>query len=897
MGLSRFFRRGRWDSERARELESYLAHEYDDNRARGMSHDEARRAARLKLGNATLVREEIYRMNTLGFLESLWRDLNYGARVLRRNPTFAIVAILTLALGTGANTAIFQIVDAVRLRQLPVREPHELVSIGIDTHDKGRTGRFISRRPFMTNPLWERIQAEQQAFSSVLAWGSNAFDMSTGGESRPVYGMWVSGRFFETLGVPAVIGRVLTDADDRRGCGAPGIVLSHGFWQRQFGGDPQVLGRSLTLDGYPFEVVGVTPATFFGVDVGRTFDVAVPLCAEPLIAGSESALDRRDYWMLDVMGRLKPGWTLDGASAHLAAISPGLFGATVPPRYRPETAKDYQAFTIVASQAGTGVSSLRRAYATPLYLLFGVTGLVLLITCANLANLMLARASAREREISIRLAIGASRPRIIRQMLAESLLIASLGAALGLLLAGWLSQTLVSFLSTDGRRVFVSLSSDWRIFAFAAMLAVSACLLFGLAPAWQATGANARSTIQSSSRTATDSRERFGLRRVLVVVQVALSLVLIAGALLFGRSLRNLVTLDSGFRSDAVLIANLDMRRANLPPEARRAIFDQIMERIRAVPGVRAAAETFMVPVSGSGWNNQILIGGVAQQTMTNFNGVGTDYFRALGTPIIDGRDFNRTDTPESTPVAIVNESFARTFLPGKNPIGQSFQIEAPVGEPQPLYHIVGLVKDTKYTDLREPFVPIAYLAKSQEREKGEFLQVVMKADVALSAVSAATTRAITGVTPAAIVQYSTLQTLIRDSLVSERLMATLSGFFGGLALLIATVGLYGVMSYLVTRRRREIGIRIALGANARAVVRMVVFEAGVLLAAGLVVGTGLAIFSARSASALLFGLEPWDPATVGMGVGTLAAVSLVASWLPARRAARLDPTVALRQE
>jgi len=894
---SRFFRRSRWDGERARELESYLAHEYDDNRARGMTHDEALRAARLKLGNATLVREEIYRMNTLGFLESLWKDLSYGARVLRRNPTFAIVAILTLALGTGANTAIFQIVDAVRLRHLPVRAPHELVSLGIDTHDKGRTGRFLSRRPFMTNPLWERVQAEQQAFSSMLAWGSNAFDMSTGGESRPVYGMWVSGRFFETLGVPALIGRVLTDADDRRGCGAPGLVLSHGFWQRQFGADPAVLGRSLTLDGYPFEVVGVTPPSFFGVEVGRTFDVAAPLCAEPLVAGSGSALDRRDYWMLDIMGRLKPGWTLDRASTHLAAISPGLFGSTVPPRFQPETAKEYQAFTLVASEAGTGVSALRRTYATPLWLMLGVTALVLLITCANLANLMLARASAREREISIRLAIGASRTRIIRQMLAESLLIASIGAAGGVLLAGWLSQTLVSFLSTDGSQVFVSLSTDWRIFAFAAGLAVAACLLFGLAPAWHATGASPRSTIQSSGRTTTDSRERFGLRRGLVVVQVALSLVLIAGALLFGRSLRNLMTLDSGFLSDGILIVNLDLRRAKLPQEARPAVFNQIMERLRAVPGVRDAAEAFIVPISGSGWNNHIVIGGVAQQTITNFNGVGIGYFRALGTPILDGRDFDRTDNPESTRVAIVNESFARTFFPGKNPVGQSFQIQASIGEPRPLHHIVGLVKDTKYNDLREPFGPIAYLAVGQEREKSEFLQIVMRADVALSGISAAATHEITAVTPAAIVQYSTLRTVIRDSLVSERLMAMLSGFFGGLAVLIATVGLYGVMSYLVARRRREIGIRIALGADARSVVRMVVFEAAVLLGAGLIVGTVLAVLSARSASALLFGLEPWDPGTVGMGVGMLAAVSLFASWLPARRASRLDPTVALRQE
>jgi putative ABC transport system permease protein len=897
VGWTRYLRRSRWDAERARELESYLAHEYDDNRARGLSHDEALRAARLKLGNATLVREEIYSMNTLGFVESLWKDLTYGARLLRRNPTFAVVAILTLALGTGANTAIFQIVDAVRLRALPVSKPNELVAVSIDTHDKGRTGRFISRRPIMTNPLWERIEKEQQAFSSILAWGSTRFDMAAGGESQMIFGMWVSGRFFETLGVPALIGRVLTAADDRRGCGDAGLVLSHGFWQRQFAGDPNVIGRTLSLDGRPFEVVGVTPASFFGVEVGRTFDVAAPLCAEPLVTGAQSALDQPDYWFLDIMGRLKPGWTLEQASAHLKAISPELFRGVVPPRYNPEDVKAYLDFTLIATPAGTGVSSLRRAYATPLWLLLGFTGLVLLIACANLANLMLARATARAREISIRLAIGASRRRIIRQMLAESLLMAAIGTAAGLLLAGWLSRTLVSFLSTDGNRVFVTLTTDWRVFGFAAALAVSACLLFGLAPAWHATGVRSRENLQASDRTATDSHERFGARRVLVIVQVALSLVLIAGALLFGRSLRNLLTLDTGFRSDGVIVANLDLRGANVPQEGRRALFTEIMERMRALPGVAEAAEAFIVPVSGSGWNNLVVIGGAVQQGLTNVNSVGAGYFHALGTPILAGRAFDRTDTPESSPVAIVNESFARQYFAGRDPLGQSFQIQAPAGVPRPLYRVVGLVKDTKYTDLREPFGPIVYFAASQDKEHPEFLQIIMKSDTAASSVTTAATRELSSIAPAITVQYLTMRTIIRDSLVSERLMATLSGFFGGLAVLIATVGLYGVMSYMVTRRRREIGIRIALGADAGSVVRMVVAEAAMLLAAGIVVGTVLAIVSARSASTLLFGLEPWDPSTVAMGIVTLTVVSLLASWLPARRAARFDPTIALRQD
>jgi predicted permease len=482
-------------------------------------------------------------------------------------------------------------------------------------------------------------------------------------------------------------------------------------------------------------------------------------------------------------------------------------------------------------------------------------------------------------------------------MLAESLLIAGAGAIGGLVLARWFSGALVSFLSTDGNRIFINLATDWRTFAFAAALAVSACLLFGLAPALQATATNPGAALQVSGRSGTDSRERFTLRRVLVVVQVALSLVLIAGALLFGRSLRNLTTLDPGFRGDGILIANLDLRRARVAPQGRRQLYTEILDRVRAIPGVRSAAETAIVPVSGSGWNNIVVIDGQPQPESVNLNSVGRGYFATLGTTIVAGRDFDGTDHPGAMRVAIVNRAFARKYFPGRDPLRQSFQIEGPIGEPRPFFHIVGLVEDTKYTDLREPFTPIAFLAAAQETSPPPQLQFILKADAPPSAIVAPATREITAAAPSATVRYATLETQIRDSLVSERLMATLSGFFGGLAVLIATIGLYGVMSYMVMRRRREIGIRIALGADARSVVRMVVTEAGLLLAAGLAAGAVLTVVSARSTSTLLYGLEPTDPATVAFGVVALASVSLIASWIPARRAARFEPTVALRED
>jgi predicted permease len=895
MGWTRFFRRQHWDDERARELQTYFEHEVDDNIARGMTPVEARHAARRKLGNATLVREEIYDMNTIAFLETAWRDLRYGARLLRRNPTFAIVAILTLALGTGANAAIFQLVDAVRLRTLPVVNPHELVEITIETHGKGRTGGFMGRRPMQSNVLWERIRDSQQAFSSVMAWSPQRFDLADGGEVRPAEGLWVSGTFFDTLGVRASRGRLIGPADDVRGCASPGVVLSDAFWRREYGGDPGVLQRTILIDGHRFDVIGVTAPGFFGVEVGRSFDVAIPLCADPILRGERTRLDRGDQWFLSIFGRLKPDWTLERAAAQLKAMSPAIFKETLPARYVPEDARSYLAFLFKVDPAGAGVSNLRQAYSTPLWILLGVTGLVLLVTCANLANLMLARATAREREIGIRLAIGASRRRIVRQMLSESLLLAVVGAAVGLLVARWLSGFLVVFLSTDQNPLFLDLAFDWRIFAFTALIASAACLLFGLAPALRATGSSPAVTVLGG-RGATDGRERFTLRRTLVVIQVAVSLVLLVGALLFARSLRNLMAVDPGFRQDGVLVVNLDLQRANVAPENRRELYDAIVERLKAVPGVDGAAEAAIAPISGNGWNQRIVVDGKVQDGAVNFNAVSPGYFQTLATPIVKGRDFTLRDNRSSVPVAIVNELFVKKHLGGGDAIGRRFHIEdSPGEEPQPRYEIVGVVADTYYNDLREERVPITYVPVLQEREIDPFLQVVLHSSIGIGGVTPAVSRVIQEFNPTIAVQFTTMERLVTNSLTSERLMAALSGFFGGLAVLIATVGLYGVMSYMVARRRMEIGIRMALGADRGTVVRLVVSDAGRLLAVGLLVGVPLAILAARTARTLLYGLQPWDPITLTLGALTLGGVALVASWLPAYRASRVAPTAALR--
>jgi putative ABC transport system permease protein len=897
---TRFFRRRHWDDERAREIDAHVAHEIDDNIARGMNADDARTAALRRFGNVTRVREEIREMNTLGFVESLWQDLRYSGRLLRRNPTFAIVAMLTLALGTGANTAIFELVNAVRLRALPVQDPGGLVEVRIDTHDKGLTGRFVSNRPFMTEPLFRRLSESQQAFSSLLAYGGTELDLATTGESRPVQGMWVNGGYFSTLGVSARVGRVLTAADDRPGCGAPGAVLSDAFWNRQFGGNPSVVGQPISLDGHEFEIIGVTPPSFFGVEVGWSFDVALPLCAEPILRGEQSALGKPGVWMLDVIGRLEPGWTVPRARAHLAAISSGIFRATLPGSYVPEDQHNYLAFTLIARPAENGVSSLRADYATPLWVLLGATALILLISCANLANLLLARATARQREIAVRLAIGASRRRIVRQVVSESLLIAACGAAGGLLAASWLSRTLVAFLDTRNNPVFLDVRTDWRVLVFAIGIAAAAALGFGLAPALRATSGTLAGTIKAGGRGSIEGPERFGLRRCLVVLQVALSLVLIAGALLLGRTFRNLTAMDPGFRSQDVMVVSLDLRRTGVPPAGRADLTTAIVERLAGIRGVEGVAQTFIVPLSGMGWNNRIVLDGRPQPGNVNLNAIGSTYFSVLGTRLIAGRVFDdHLDTTGSEPVAIVTKTFVTKFLRGGPATGRTFAIEGLTSAAHPPYRIVGVVDDAKYGSLRDPYVPIAYFPLSQEadRSQRQFARLLVRSRLPEAQLTAAATAAIDAVDPSILVSYATLSSRIADTLISERLMATLSLCFGVLAIVIATIGLYGVMSYMVARRRSEIGIRLALGAERSHVVRMIVREAALLLGIGAAVGTALSITSGRAVAALLYGLAPSDPATLATAVGGLCVVGLTASWLPARRASRLDPTVALREE
>jgi putative ABC transport system permease protein len=536
-------------------------------------------------------------------LSGLWKDLCYAARVLRLNPGFSIVAILSLMLGIGANTAIFQLLDAIRLRTLPVQAPQQLADVRIINAINGRTGTFRGRISQLTNDMWENLRDHQEAFSSMGAWGEQSLNLSQGGEARYAEAMWVSGRFFETLGVPPALGRLVLPSDDQPGCGSPGIVISDSFWQREFGGGA-VLGTKLTLEGHPFEIVGVTPASFFGVEVGRNFDVALPLCAEAIIHAEDPLLKKHHGWWLGAIGRLKPGWTLERATAQLAAISPALFQATLPQEYTQPDRTKYLAFKLGAVPAAAGVSYLRREYEVPLWLLMAISALVLLIACANLANLMLARTHSRQHEMAVRLALGASRGRLFRQLLAESALLGGAGAILGLGLAQLLSRLLVLFLITQENQWSLDLRPDWRVFAFTLGLAILTCILFGLMPALRSARTAPVEAMKATGRAVTSSRERFSVRRGLVVSQVALSLVLVVGALLFVRTFRNLVALDAGFQQDHILFAEIDFSSLKLPVRSRSAYQQELLEKVSAIPGVISAANVAIIPVSGYAWND-----------------------------------------------------------------------------------------------------------------------------------------------------------------------------------------------------------------------------------------------------------------------------------------------------
>ncbi|HEX4168990.1 MAG TPA: ABC transporter permease, partial [Bryobacteraceae bacterium] len=828
------------------------------------------------------------------FLARIWVDLRYGVRLLLRNPGFAIVVVLSLALGIGANTAIFQLLNAVRLRALPVAKPEQLAAVRIVDSPRCCRGDFYSDHPDLTGSLWNQIRQQQKGFSELAAWYPRRQNLGRGGEARHADTLMVSGNFFDVLGVQPWLGRLISRPDDYRGCGAQGAVVSYGFWQREFGSDPGVLERKVVLDGHPFQVMGVTPPNFYGVEVGRNFDIAIPLCAEGIFSRKGSLMDSAFSWWITTIGRLKPNWTLERSSAQLAAISPGIFSATVPAQFDSEARKDYLSFRLGAVPAGTGFSTLRTDYQEPLWLLLALSGLVLLIACANLANLMLARASARQREMALRLTLGASRSRLIRQLLTESLLLATLGAAVGAGLAQFLSRAMVTFLSTQQDRIFLELTLDWRVLGFVAGLAGLASVLFGLTPAIQASHTEPGATLKASGRGLSAAGESLFLRRALVISQVALSLVLLTGALLFVRTFQNLTEVNAGFDENHVLVADFDYSPLKLPKENQMAFKRDLIARIQRIPGVSSVAETLITPLGHVGWDDNVDIPDGPHRQNVLFDRVSPGYFQTMEMPLLAGRDFSRTDMPTSPRVAIVSKAFARKFFGAANPLGRIFHDS---GKPDQTYQVIAIVSDSKYYTLRERPAPIVFVSFTQANGPEEQSTLVIRSNEASSALISSIKSAMSEMNSGIVLNFTVLKTQIRDGLLRERLMATLSGFFGGLATLLAMIGLYGVISYLVVRRRSEIGLRMALGANRTDILVMVLREAAILLGIGLAIGTGLALAAGNAAASMLYGLKPRDPLTLTAAITAMAVVGVAASLLPAKRAATVDPMTALREE
>lgn len=893
--LRSLFYRHRVEHELNDELRFHLGKLFEEKLAKGLNPEEAHYAAVRELGGVELVKEECRDVRRVNYIENFLQDSRYGLRQFRRSPGFAAAAIVTLALGIGANTAIFTLLDSILLRLLPVHRAEQLYQVrrsGTGEPDR-LTGAF-------TNILWQNLRQRQDVFSGMAAWGITDFNLSRGGAVERTQGLWVSGDYFRTLGVRPALGRLITPDDDVRGC--PGIaVLSYDFWQDHYAGAASAVGRTISLDSHPFDIIGVTPAGFHGLDVGMTFGVAAPICATVLFDGvANSRLDDRASWWLTVIGRIKPGISALQMNARLAALAPQVFAESLPRDWDAQSKKTFLRTGLVAAPAATGTSfTLREQFRQPLLILMGVVGVVLLIACTNVAALMLARAVRQSAELSVRLALGATRTRLIRELLTYSVIFSLAGAIGGLLVAHWGTQLLVRTFSTSANELFLDLSPDWRVLAFTAGVAIFAAMLFGILPALR----SSKTPLVEAMRggTASQTQHRSFLLKWTVASQIALSLVLVVTAGLFLRSFLKLVTLNPGFDEHNVLLIISDLRDIGIKPENRPAIFEKIQSRLRTIPGVVSVSRSEDVPLSGRHSRNVILADvpnaptGVDAESEMLYASPG--YLATMRMPLIAGRDFTRSDGKNAPKVAIVNEAFARKFFSSLDPIGRIIRVGADNGRPKPPVEVVGIVGDAKYMSLREAMPPTVFMPLEQypEREGRDVFEI--RTAVQPSGLIRTVVASVAGVSREIPLEFNTLKQEADDTMVQDRLLAMLSAFFGVVALLLAMIGLYGTISYRITMRRAEYGIRIALGAEAGSILRLVIRDVAILLVAGESAGIGISLIASNALRKLLFGIGPQDSTTIAASAALLALAALAAAYLPARRATNVDPMVALRYE
>ena len=851
----------------------------DDYVAAGMDRQAAERRAFLEFGNIDGLEEAVRDVRGRWWADFL-QDLRYACRTLRRSPGFALAAVLSLALGIGANAGIFSVINAVMLRSLPVNEPDRLVLIS-RLNEEGRP-------LWLPFPLVERLHDSLRSVSGLATLATSRETAVIDGDDELVEADLVSGIYFDVLAVRPAAGRLLAPSDDVIAPVAPAVVISHHYWTRRFARDPMAVGKVITVRNRLFTIVGVTPASFQSIRPDRTPDVMLPLLAM-LSEDQRQAIDMNNYM---VIARLRPGATVAQTNAEVQAVYRGFLqfqASQERERDRPAILRQRAA----ATAAPDGFNAFRYEYGRSLVVLMGSVGLVLLLACVNLSGLLLARAAARQREIAIRLAIGAGRGRLIRQFLTESFVLALIGAGVGLLIAGWLSVGLFG-LFVNGRDVAISVAPDWRVMAFTSAVAAAACLLSGLTPALHAVRAGVQPALKQT-RGGGSSR----LGKSLVVAQLAISMILLVGATLFIGTFVKLHAVDRGFDSRGVLIASV--RAAQPYPAARIAAVKQaLVDRLGRLPGVRSATAAQVVPVGGGLWDRTIQVEGYRfrgdESDAAGFNAVAPGYFATIGTPLRAGREFGAHDTGTAPRVAIVNDSFARYFFrDAAGALGRH------VTAANVTYEIVGVVGDAKYRTLRDPVIRTMYIPWMQrdgDPQPSSFAYIVRAASGDPRRLIPELGAAVREADPALRVTVArSYDELIGQSIGTERIMATLGAMFAVLALMVAGLGLFGLMAFQVARRTNEIGLRMALGANRVTMMTLVLRDAAVMVVIGVALGIGAAMVVTGAARKLLFGLSPTEPAAFAVAAVTLASAALMAAWLPARRAANIDPLVALRHE
>ncbi|HZS45501.1 MAG TPA: ABC transporter permease [Blastocatellia bacterium] len=893
------------------EMREHIEMEIQANIARGMSATQARSAAMKRFGNPIRMVESGYGVRGGGFVETLWHDLRYGARMLRRSPGFTLVALFSLALGIGANTAIFSAVDTLMLRTLPVKDPSRLVFF----FNYARYGNGGS----LPYPLIERVRNTGTSFDAVFGSASgSSLELKTaenGDSAELVRPEYVTGNYFSALGIKTVIGRTVTDDDDRANNAKNVVVISYDLWKRRFALDPAVSGKAITLNGTPYLIVGVAPPSFSGVDMDHNSDLWLPLWTLGQTPAGAARIVAFSHSWVQIFGRLKPGIGVSQAQAEIDTIYHGMLADVAGDSlaHLTETQKqNYFDRKIVLQPGGGGFSALRGKFSQPLLILMTIVGLVLLIACANVANLLLARAASRQREIAVRLSLGASRWRLIHQLLTESLLLAVIGGALGLVFARWAIGLLQAYITNGQKFYSVAFGLDTRVLFFTFLVSVSTGLLFGLAPAFRATGMDLVPALKEEVGNVRVAGARLGMDKILVIVQVALSLFLLIGAGLFVQTVKHLRS-GIGFDEENILLFSISTKPGYTSPQ-RINLYRQVLAKLGTLPGARSASVSNFYLLKGDNDSSNIWVPGYSQRADEDMGCfyllVGPRFFETMGIPILTGRDFRDEDNrdpvaPAGTPaslLAVVNQTMANHFFAGQNPIGRHFSLHGKDGAD---FEIIGVSQDAKYKSTREATLPTFYTplipASGLQALGGAVgagatfeLRTFGKPTSAVATVQQEV-RAIDQ--DAQVSNVSTMVEVVDRSLIQERFVAQVASFFSLFALLLASIGLYGILSYGVARRTKEIGIRMALGAQGGNVVWLVMRQSLLLVLIGVAIGIPAALLSTRFVSGLLFGLSASDPATITIATVVLLTVAILAGYLPARRASRIDPMIALRYE